>query len=142
MDTAAQLSPEVLTDSILPSQYVDLIRRRSTLCEGEYRLLWAVLEDAVRIYRSDRARSNRVQRERFQEVRDWFEQKSANHSNLFDFRSLCEQLGIDADRLRKGLKSVTPRTFDDDAFVPCWVQGLSAPRRERLQPKAPTRTAE
>ena len=37
-------APEDLNDSILPSQYNDLTRRRSPVAEGKYRLLWAVLE--------------------------------------------------------------------------------------------------
>jgi hypothetical protein len=35
---------------LLPSQYNDFIRRRSYAVDGEHRLMWAVLEDAIESY--------------------------------------------------------------------------------------------
>ena len=64
MNAAVQFTREDLGDSILPSQYNDLLRRRSTLADGEYGLLWALLEDAIRSYLAKRARSNPTQRKR------------------------------------------------------------------------------
>jgi hypothetical protein len=50
MSTASAFTPQDFGDSVLPSQYDDLVRRRSLGREGEYRLLRAVLENPIRTY--------------------------------------------------------------------------------------------
>lgn len=103
-----EFTGEDLSDSILPSQYNDLLRRRSTVADGEYRLLWSVLEDAVRGYLANRPCSNATQRKRFEEVSDWFEPADEPRS-LFAFETVCDLLGVDSGRLLKGLKSLDDR---------------------------------
>ena len=110
MNAAVEFTREDLTDSILPSQYNNLLRRPSTVADGEYRLLWSVLEDAIRSYLANRACSNPTQRKNFEEVRSWFEAADERRS-LFAFQTLCDLLGIDPDRLLKGLKSLDIREF-------------------------------
>ncbi|MGA8567005.1 MAG: hypothetical protein WB580_04345, partial [Candidatus Binataceae bacterium] len=73
MNTAIEFAPQDLGDSILASQYNDLLRRRSTIVDGEYRLLWRVLDDAVRSYLANRGCSNPTRCRKFEEVRSWFE---------------------------------------------------------------------
>jgi hypothetical protein len=110
MNTAVEFTSEGLSNSILPSQYNDLLKRRSTVADGEYWLLWSVLEDAVRRYLADRACSNPTRRKNFEEVRSWFEPADESRS-LFAYQTLCDLLGIDASRLLKGLKSLDACDF-------------------------------
>ncbi len=81
-----------------------------TVTEGEYRLLWRVLEDAIRSYLANRACSNPAQRKRFEEVRRWFEPADEPRS-LFAFATVCDLLAIDPGWLLKGLKSLDAREF-------------------------------
>jgi hypothetical protein len=110
MNTGIKFTRENLSDSILPSQYNDLLRRPSTVADGEYRLLWNVLEDAIRSYLANRACSNPTQRRNFEEVRIWFEPADEPRS-LFAFETVCDLLGIDSGRLLNGLKSLDAREF-------------------------------
>jgi hypothetical protein len=48
MKPAAEFKPEECEALVLPSQYNDLVRRRSPLNDEDYRLLWRVLEEATR----------------------------------------------------------------------------------------------
>jgi hypothetical protein len=96
-------STQDFSDSVLPVQYYDSVRR-SHLISGEYRLLWAVLEAAIGTYLANKGRSNPAQRRNFQEIQRWF---TANHQHkgggLFDYRTVCELLEVDPDRLLEGL---------------------------------------
>jgi hypothetical protein len=104
MNTAIEFAPEDLSGSILPFQYNDLIRHRSSVSDGEYRLLWAVQEDAIRTYVANRTCSNPIQRQRFEEVRSWFESPQDTARGLFGLQSICDLLELDSGRLLKGLK--------------------------------------
>jgi hypothetical protein len=68
MKLATEFTPQDYTELVLPSEYDDLVRRRSSLKNREYRLLWAVLEGAIRTYRATSKCLNRIQRQTFQEV--------------------------------------------------------------------------
>jgi hypothetical protein len=83
---------------ILPSQYRDLVRK-STPYEGERNLLFAVLEDGIRRYLECHD-GDRTSPE-FIETSEWI--NSAEGFGPFAFVNVCETLGIDPDRLRKGL---------------------------------------
>ena len=110
MNTAIEFASEDLSGSILPSQYNDLLRRCSTVADGEYRLLWSVLEDAIRSYLVNRGCSNPTQCRKFEEVRSWLEATDEPRS-LFAFETVCDLLGVDPGRLLKGLKSLDAREF-------------------------------
>ena len=110
MNTATEFASEDLSGSILPPQYNDLLRRRSTVADGEYRLLWRVLEDAIRSYLANRECSNPAQRKSFEEVRSWFEPADEPRC-LFAFETVCDLLGVDPGRLLKGLKALDAREF-------------------------------
>ena len=111
MSMAIEIAPEDLYESVVPSQYNDLIRHRSPAAEGEYRLLWAVLEDAIRTYLANRPCSNPIQQERFEHVRRWFEAAQESGGGLFGFQTICDLLEIDSGRLLARLKSVGPHAF-------------------------------
>ena len=81
---------------MLPGQYYDILGRRRWQ-DGEYRLAFAVLADAVACYYKYRSARNRKGRLLFEEVRLWMNSRSRN--GVFAFRNLCEILGIDPDAL-------------------------------------------
>src|SRR5579885_260085 len=109
MNEHSDLSVQGFGNHVFPCQYNDLIRRPSDL-DGERRLLWAVLEDAVRLYLANVKRSTRNQRVAFEEVRRWFTAPIADRG-LFAFRTICDVLEIDAGALLRGLKSMRLRTL-------------------------------
>ena len=87
-------------DILLPEQYNELRRRRHEL-QGELKLMFAVLEDAIHCYLHHMNAKSRQRRILFYEVRDWM--NSSRSKGLFAYETLCEALGIDAPRLRKML---------------------------------------
>ncbi len=100
------LSARFEPDFLVPVQFFDLTRRRSTL-DGETRLVFAVLEDAVRCYVKTVNSSRRCDREQFDEVQRWFHAEAGIHSP-FSFEYVCDVLGIEPASLRErlGLLSV------------------------------------
>jgi hypothetical protein len=86
---------------LLPSQYYDQVRRRRVL-EGEEALMFAVLEDAIRLYLRCVTPRNFNERQEVSELERWFEGR--NQSGIFAFESLCETLGIEPRILRKSLR--------------------------------------
>jgi hypothetical protein len=97
----SSLWPELL----LPAQFHGA-RRGARSVDGELRLIFAVLEDAVRTY--VRLAASLRGRRRLDEVRQWFDSK-ARHP--FSFEHICEVLEADADALRKRLDTFTPSDF-------------------------------
>src|ERR1700723_1976057 len=71
---------------ILPVQFGES-RRRKLPSEGERKLLFAVLEDAIRTYLRHRD----------------------DEGGPFAYVNVCEALGIDADSLRSGISNHTGR---------------------------------
>jgi hypothetical protein len=88
-------------DTLLPSQYFDRIRRRSS-ADGERRLMVAILEDAVDVYRKQVVARDRKRRQLFEDAESWIE--SEDRSWIFSYENICDMLRIDADYLRKGLR--------------------------------------
>lgn len=88
-------------DILLPGQYYDLVGRRRWQ-DGEYRLAFAVLADAVACYYKYKNAKGRKGRLLLEEVRLWMH--SHNRNGVFAFRNLCEVLGIDPDALTKALE--------------------------------------
>lgn len=93
---------------ILPSQFADMNKRRTRL-DGEYRLMFAVLEDAVSRYLSTMKCETLAQRKTFRETARWFHRRSDAVAGIYAFENICAFLGIDADRMRVGLTSLQPR---------------------------------
>ena len=88
-------------DTLLPSQFFDRVRRR-TEHEGERRLMIAVLEDAVDIYRKQAGAKEPRGQQLFREAEEWIE--DPDRSWLFAFENICDVLDIDAEYLRGGLR--------------------------------------
>ena len=86
---------------LLPGQYNDLCRRRHQL-QGELKLMFAVLEDAIHCYLRHMNANGRKRRKLFYDVRHWI--NSRHGEALFEFETLCEAFGINAGRLRAMLE--------------------------------------
>ncbi|MDO8432750.1 MAG: hypothetical protein Q7S58_10130 [Candidatus Binatus sp.] len=95
------LSARFEPDFLVPVQYFDLIRRRTNL-DGETRLVFAVLEDAVRCYVKSINSPRPGDRARFAEVQRWFHAEAGTHSP-FSFEYVCDVLGIEPVALRERL---------------------------------------
>jgi hypothetical protein len=92
------LSARFEPDFLVPVQFFDMTRRRSML-DGETRLVFAVLEDAVRCYVKTVDSSRRSDREQFDEVQRWFHAEAGIRSP-FSFEYVCDVLGIEPESLR------------------------------------------
>jgi hypothetical protein len=90
---------------ILPAQYGSMGRRKLP-AEGERKLLFAVLEDAIRCYIKNRDRAGRNDDE-FLEAAEWL--NSDEESGPFSYVRVCEALGINPERLRTGIDNHTGR---------------------------------
>ena len=95
------LSARFEPDFLVPVQFFDLTRRRSML-DGETRLLFAVLEDAVRCYVKTLNSPRRCDREQFEEVQHWFNSEAGCRSP-FSFEYVCDVLTIEPETLRRRL---------------------------------------
>jgi hypothetical protein len=107
--TTSASSCEEFSSAVLPSQFNDLIRRRPSNSGGEYRLLWAVLEDAIRTYLSNVNGAGLRQRDAFDEVREWFFAERQAGDGLFGFHSICDALDIAAPDILLALSKLQIR---------------------------------
>ncbi len=117
--------------ALMPDQYYQLIRRHVSL-NGETRLLYAVLEDAIRCYVATRNSRSRHQRVRFIEVQNWFGPRppwAPPALGLFAFEPLCDALGIEPDAVRKCLDSMTLSDVPTRRHRRTSPSSLAAPRR-------------
>jgi hypothetical protein len=89
---------------ILPAQHASMCRKKLP-AEGERKLLFAVLEDAIRCYLKNRDRGQSDPD--FLEAAEWL--RSDEESGPFSFVRVCEALGINANCLRSGIDSHTGR---------------------------------
>lgn len=99
-------------DLLLASQYADRTRPGAGARSPERRLMSAVLEDAVHVYRTHAAARSGRQHDLFAEAEAWIE--SDDRSYLFSFESVCDHLGLDAGYLRRGLRAHKARTRGDE----------------------------
>ena len=90
-------------DTMLPSQYFDRMARR-TEYEGERRLMIAVLEDAVDVYRKLAGARDARRQQLFRDAEEWIE--SDDRAWIFSFQNICDVLAIEAEYLRRGLRAI------------------------------------
>jgi hypothetical protein len=93
---------------ILPVQFYDMLHRRHIL-EGEFKLMFAVLEDAIHCYLKNMKCRTNEERDEFFEVKRWLETRANGRRGalgLFAFENLCDALGIEPGSLRKRLSSL------------------------------------
>jgi hypothetical protein len=120
-------------DTLLPSQYFDRMRRRAS-ADGERRLMVAILEDAVDVYRKQAGARDRKRRQMFEDAEAWIE--SSERSWIFSYENICDMLGIDAEYLRKGLRVWKQRAGGDRGRV------LPFPEDDRIATLDPERRAQ
>ena len=100
-------------DPLLPVQYYERVGGGHTP-SGEFKLFFAILEDALRCYvRAKNCRSG-VKRAEFVDARIWFRTRGTPH--VFSFESICAFLGLDADWLRARLESLAPSDLPQKQF--------------------------
>ena len=96
-------------DTLLPSQYLDRFRRRNQL-EGERRLMFAVLEDAVDMYRKHCGTRDGRNRQLFLDAQEWID--GDDRTWVFSFLNLCDVLDLDGEYLRRGLHALKARAAE------------------------------
>ena len=74
---------------------------KRTIRDGEERLMFAVLENAVEYFQKYVLARNPGGKQRFQEAEEWFSEK--NSEELFSFENICETLQLHPDYIRQGL---------------------------------------
>jgi hypothetical protein len=102
-------------DSMLPSQYFDRVARR-TEYDGERRLMVAVLEDAVDVYRKLAGAHDGRRQQLFRDAEEWIESNDRNW--IFSFQNICDVLGIEAEYLRRGLRTIKAQALTQGQVVP------------------------
>src|SRR5260370_25940390 len=100
-------SPALTLDMglIVPVQFYDLIRR-SAFLDGETRLVFAVLEDAIRTYLRHRDSRRGSGQSEFAEVVRWFEESTG--SMPFSFEYVCEVLELEPESFRRQVRTMEP----------------------------------
>lgn len=88
-------------DILLPVQYYELTKRGPVL-DGERRLMFAVLEDAIECYLKNMGAGSRKRRLLFYAARDWI--NARDKMGIFAYETLCEELDIDPEVLRETLE--------------------------------------
>jgi hypothetical protein len=91
-------------DFLVPAQFYDLTRRRASL-DGETRLVFAILEDAVRIFVKNSTAQRGYRRALFHEVAQWFE-TADGPQHPFTFSYVCDVLGVNPDYLLGCIRSL------------------------------------
>jgi hypothetical protein len=86
---------------LIPVQLSDPIAVRLRM-SGEFRLLWAVLEDAIECYLRYVEHPSAVMRELFHEAKEWIEDKEGE--DLCSFTGICGAFQIDPCYLRRRLQ--------------------------------------
>ena len=92
-DSHALLEP----DPVVASQFFDAIRRQG-LPEGEYRLMLAVLEDAVHCFVEHAGSFDSDKRALYSDAARWI--TGPSDGRLFSFETICDVIGIDVGFLR------------------------------------------
>ena len=108
---------------VVPVQFYDLIRR-SAFLDGETRLVFAELEDAVRTYLRLRDSSRRRGRVEFAEVARWFGARTGSVPFSFDY--ICEVLELEPESFRRQLRVLPQHALPTK-------QMRSVGRRQRVQ---------
>lgn len=89
-------------DTLVPSQFFDRLRR-NTEHSSERRLMVAVLEDALDVYRKRCGARDRRGQELFHDAESWI--YTDEQDWLFSFENICTVLDIDPSYIRRGLRA-------------------------------------
>jgi hypothetical protein len=89
---------------------------KRTIRDGEERLMFAVLENAVECFQKYVLARKPSRKQLFQEAEEWFLDKETEA--LYSFENICDTLGFHPDHIRKGLmvrKEAKLKLGSDDA---------------------------
>ena len=106
-DTAAGSEDRVaglfVPDTCFPRSTSTACARR-TEYDGERRLMIAVLEDAVDVYRKQAGARDARRQQLFRDAEEWID--SDDRAWIFSFQNICDVLDIEAEYLRRGLRAI------------------------------------
>ncbi len=105
---------------LLGQQYYDIVGSRRP-ADGPRTLMFAVLEDGIRCYLANMNATRTASRRKFDEAKAWIENR--NDIGPFAFETLCNTFDIDADSLRKQLRTMSTRK------LPRRLTGVSHPTK-------------
>ena len=88
-------------DTVLPSQYFAAMRKRVPQ-EAEYRLVVAVLEDAIDCFQKHCDARDAKTRQLFEDAAQWV--GSEDRTWPFSFLNICDVLNLDPAYVREGLQ--------------------------------------
>ena len=103
-----QVAGLITPDTLRPSQFFDGAARRRRF-QGEQRLMFAILEDAVQVFCKESATPGHRDSRLFREVERWIE--DTDDDWLFSFDRICEALDLDAGCIRRGLRAWRKRAI-------------------------------
>ena len=101
MDTHEEYQESLSLMDIVPVEDNNPIVARVRM-SGEFRLMWAVLEDGFDCYLRYATHPSPRLQEMFREAEEWID--SDEEEWLFSFISICQAFQIEPDYLRKGLR--------------------------------------
>ena len=84
-----------------PEQFFTAAQQSEARWNGERRLLFAVLQDAIACWFRYRHARSEQGRQLFHEICDWFWEK--DQQGLYAFESICIHLNLDPEYVRRGL---------------------------------------
>jgi hypothetical protein len=112
-------------ETLLPDQHADL--HRAAHRNGEHRLLYAVLEDAVRCWQMYQSATTTRGQRLFCEAATWFADQ--DDSAPFTFIAICQLFDLEPDYVRAGLRLWSERhRFVRHRIVPFRVRRVSGTR--------------
>ncbi len=100
---------EEASDPMTPQQYYDMISRRRGHHDGETRLLFAVLEDAIRCYAIAKNSPARSIAASSRKCSEWVNTRGDH--DMFSFDSICSVFSIEPEALRTQLNSMRIENF-------------------------------
>lgn len=95
------MAKRIQPDTALTEQYLDTLRRTNHL-DPERRLMLAILEDALTGFRKNVLERTKKESKVFRDAERWI--LGSNRNRLCSFESICTNLGIDGDNLRRKLQ--------------------------------------
>jgi hypothetical protein len=104
-------------DTLLSDQYFDNFRRKTYL-EPEKQLLLAVLEDGINTFRDNIFAHGEKNKRLFREAEEWI--TAPDDDEVFSFVMICENLGINAEYVRRGLLRWKQKKLVEQSRVKSW----------------------
>jgi hypothetical protein len=93
---------DLIDEALLPAQFLVPAHESLKLWNGERRLLFGVLEEAIRSFVQYQGDCTKHGKQLFRETCEWF--WSTDRHWLYSFETICDYLHLDPDYLRRGLR--------------------------------------